>query len=166
MNFTIYFKEVSILSVNDSKKTFNKDTKYGFIDIDKKESNKIRKACLKDPNMIFTETSNFEGCSEIVRKVTTSKDVTVENLINLNKNKKNKNSKNLVSKSLKNKKSEPTPDGDNIREVEHDIDEKLVFANEELVSSNTDEKVEETGENGLTNESNSDIINIGDEINE
>lgn len=149
MNFTIYFKDITLLNVNGSSKTFNKDSKYGFINIDKKEYNKIRKQCLKSDSMIFTETSNFEGCIDIIRKITTSKDVTVDNLITMNKGKKNKNKNNLVSKSLKSNK---------------DKEKDEIAEDKEVIEDEMENK--EMGENGLTSDQEPNIIDIGDEVNE
>lgn len=95
-NFRIYFKEFTVLDIEGSKKTFAKGKSYGFKFMSDKVTKSIRKQVMKNPNMVFTLTNDTTGCLDVVYGNKQPKDVTVDNLITMNKGKKNK--KNLANK--------------------------------------------------------------------
>lgn len=89
-NFRIYFKEVTVLDIEGSKKTFAKGKSYGFKFMSDKATKSIRKQVMKNPNMVFTLTDDTTGCYNMVYGNRKPKDITVSNLITINKGKKNK----------------------------------------------------------------------------
>ena len=130
-NFRIYFKETTVLDINGSKKTFIKGTSWGFKFISDKDLKNIRKQVLKSNTMVFKLTDDFTGCSQVLYGNKQPKDITVDNLITLNRGKKSKN-KPKYSKT----KSISITNEENIENVVKDVplttDDNIIVSDEKL----------------------------------
>lgn len=98
-NFKIFFKETTTLEINGEHITFLKGKSVAFRNISNKDTTKIRKACIKGDNMIFSMTDDTYRVYKVVygNKNAGVKN-TVDNTVKLNKGSKKDKFKNYTPK--------------------------------------------------------------------
>lgn len=126
--FKIYFKENTVLNINDTKKTFIAGTMYGFKFISDKDMKNIRKQIIGNPNVMFYLTDDLLGCYQIVNGNKKPKDISSDNLITMNRGKKNKGKKTAYATKAS---------------IEAKLEEADNIPDEEPISSDTTPEVEE-----------------------
>ena len=65
-NFRIYFKQTTTLEIGGEKITFLGGKTAAFRNVSDKETKAIRKACIKENNMLFAMTDDARGAYKVV----------------------------------------------------------------------------------------------------
>lgn len=155
-NFRIYFKEAVSLEINGEKMLFLSGSSIAFRNISNKDTKAIRKMAIKGDKMVFTATGDTLGVYKVVdgNKNKATED-NIKESIKVHKGSKKDKFKNYTPKATSKKKQEPVED---IADEQPIKDLDGVEENSEKVE--VEQECVEITQNSLTEEPESDIINI------